>query len=89
MDTGFGGLHWIMLVMNRRGGAGQVVDFIHLHIKGKSNIVANQLEVGSPKQMQDILFSGRIKIISADNIMPIIQELFTKVEVQKREKGCL
>jgi len=38
------GLHRISLVVNRRGWASQVRDFIDLHKRGVGDVVAKQLE---------------------------------------------
>ena len=46
VDIDLGGLHRIILIVNRRSRTGQVINFVHFQIKGKGNIMSNQLEVG-------------------------------------------
>ena len=43
MHTGFDGLHRIVLIVHRAGGAGQVVNLINLDIKRKCHVVAHHL----------------------------------------------
>lgn len=45
VHAGFGGLHWIVLVMHGRRRASQVVDLVYLHIQWKGDVMPHQLEV--------------------------------------------
>ena len=44
VHAGLGRLHRIVLIMDRRGGAGQIVDLIDLDIERKCHVVADQFE---------------------------------------------
>ena len=41
MHTGFGRLDGVMLIVHRRGRAGEVVDLIHLKIQRERHIMTN------------------------------------------------
>ena len=65
MDVDFGGLDWIILVVDRSGRAGKVVNLVSLHIKGKGDVVAYQLKKWVLKEMQNIPFCSRVEVIHA------------------------
>ena len=45
VHASLGGLHGVVLVMDGRGGASEIVDFIHLNINRKGHIVPLQFEM--------------------------------------------
>ena len=45
MHAGLGRLHGIVLVVDRRGGAGKIVDLVDIDVERKRHVVAHQLEV--------------------------------------------
>jgi hypothetical protein len=83
MHGSFGGLHRIVLIMDRRGGTGEIVDFVNFDVEGKANIMAYQLKIGMPHQMSDIGFTPGVEIVHTQDLMPSFQELFTQVGAQK------
>ena len=50
----FGRLHRIVLVVNRRGGAREIVDFIDLDIERESYVVAQNFELRIVEVLRDI-----------------------------------
>jgi len=44
MDIDLCGLDWVVLVMDRRCRAGEVVNPVHLDIKRESNVMAKKLK---------------------------------------------
>ena len=44
VHAGLRGLHRVVLVVDRRGRAREVIDFVDLHIQGKGHVVSHQLE---------------------------------------------
>ncbi len=68
----FCGLNWITLIMNRGRRAGKIIDFIHLHVQWKSNIMPNQFEVRLPNKVSNIITRTAIKIVDAQNITTVI-----------------
>lgn len=72
VDRGLGGLHRIMLVVNRRGRAGEIIDFIDLDIERKGDVVADQLKSGIAQEMADIRLGAGEKIVDAQYLMAIV-----------------
>ena len=75
-NRGLGGLDRIELVMNRRGGAGEIVDLVHFQLKGIHDIVPHQLEVRIVHQMGDVDLSPRKEVVHADNLVAFMEEAF-------------
>src|SRR5262245_55080536 len=83
MNAGLGRLHRIPLVMNRRCGTSEVVDFVDLDIKRECDIVAHQLEKLVIEKMFDIFASAGKKIIDAQNICAFREQPLTKMRAEK------
>ena len=60
-------LHRIMLIVDGRGGAGEIVDLIHFKIQRLAHISFAHFEVRIFKKGREILSSSSKKIIEADN----------------------
>jgi hypothetical protein len=54
VHAGLGCLHGIMLVVDGRGRAREIVNLVHLHIEWESDIVSDHLEVFVLEQVVDI-----------------------------------
>jgi hypothetical protein len=74
MDAGLGRLHRIMLVMDRRGWAGEIVDFIDLDIEREGDIVPDDFKMSVIKQMLDIATRAGEEIVCADHDGTIRQQ---------------
>src|SRR5262249_53586065 len=83
VHAGLGRLHGIALIVNGRGRAGEVVDFVHLDIKRKRDVVAQELEMGTPNQVIDIPFRARVEIVEAYDVMAGVQQAIAKVGTNK------
>jgi len=68
VDAGLGGLHGVELVVDGGGGAGQVVDLVHLHVEGEGDVVAQELEVGVVEQVRDVLLAAGEQVVGADHL---------------------
>jgi hypothetical protein len=67
----FRGLHRIVLVLDGRCWAGQVVDFVNFDIQGKSDVVAQKFKARVCMQMFNVVLGSREEIVHADNLMTI------------------
>jgi hypothetical protein len=83
MHAGFGGLHWIALVMDGRGRARQVVNAIDLHVKRKGNVMALQFEIGMLQQVDDVAPGAGVEIVNTQHIMPLFQQSLTQVRPEE------
>jgi hypothetical protein len=78
-------LHWIMLIMNRRGGACEIVYLIGFDVQRKANIVPNEFETGMVSQMRDVrLISGK-QIVDTDDFVAAINQSID--EMGSKETG--
>ena len=59
MHAGLGRLHRIVLVMHRRGRAGEIVDLVDLDVERERHVVADQLEMLVVEQMLDVVVACR------------------------------
>jgi hypothetical protein len=71
---GFGGLDRIMLVLNWRRRASEVVDFIYFDEQGECDIMANKFEPRVRMKMFDISFRTCKKVVRAENLMPFLEQ---------------
>ena len=62
-------LHRIVLVMNRRRGAGKVIYLIHFQEDWLDDVVAHKFEVLVTKQMENVFSSPGKEIVETDDIM--------------------
>lgn len=69
MHTRFGGLDRIVLIVNGRSRARQIIDFGRLYIERKCYIMAHQLETRVAQEVLDIAFRAGEKIVGADDLM--------------------
>lgn len=63
--------------MERRGGAGKIVNFIDLDIERKANIVPHEFKMGVVEEMEDVFPGSRKEIIDAENFMALFKEALT------------
>jgi len=55
MHAGLGGLHRVVLVVDGRSRAGQVVDLVHLDVEREGHVVADEFEVRAVQQVLDVV----------------------------------
>jgi hypothetical protein len=83
VNTGFGGLNRIMLIMRRTCGTGEIKDSIDFGIIGKGYIVADKFEIRISDKVGDVsLLSGK-EIVQADDIVFILNKPFTEVAAEE------
>src|SRR5438552_6942030 len=81
--AGLGCLHGVELVVNRRGGAREVVYLVDLHVQRKGDIVSHQLEISLAQKVRDVLLSSRIKVVYAQYVVPLLNEALAEMRAQK------
>ena len=67
MHTGLGGLHRVVLVVDRRSRAGEVVDLVDLQEERVRHVVPNQLEVRPLEQVHDVELLAREEVVEAND----------------------
>jgi hypothetical protein len=79
----FGRLDRIVLVVGRRGRAGQVVNAVDLEFERVNNIMADQFEARMTEKMFDVLFAPGEKIVHTKDVMLLGNEAVAKVRPEK------
>jgi len=83
MNAGFGRLHWIALIMNRRGRACEIIDFVDLNVERECDVVPRQFEMLVIEQLLNILASAGEKVIGAENVPAIRKKPFAKMRAKE------
>jgi hypothetical protein len=83
MNIHLGGLNGVVLIVDRRRRASQVIDLIDLDIKGEGDVMANEFKIRIPYQVGDILLGPRIEIVDAENVASILEETLAEVGTEK------
>src|ERR1039458_10725612 len=81
--TLFRSLDWIVLIVDRRGRAREIVDLVHFEQNRVSQIVPQDLEAGVGKKMGDVTLRAGEEIVQADHLRAGIQQPVTQVAAQK------
>jgi hypothetical protein len=58
--------------VNRRSGASEIENPIHLDIKGKRYVMTHHFEQRTRKQMRYVSLSSCIKIVDTQNVVTLI-----------------
>ena len=74
MHAGLGRLDGIVLIMDRRGGAGEVINLVDLHIERKGNVMPHQFETWMAYQMFNIMAGSSKEIIRAEYLIATIEQ---------------
>lgn len=69
MHASFGGLHRVVLIMDRTSRAGQIKDLVNFDVKWKCNVVSHELEAWVTQEMGHIVLATSVKIVDAQNII--------------------
>jgi len=83
MHIGLGRLNGVLLVMNGRSRAGEVVDFVSFHIQRKRHVVPHQLEAGVVHQVGDVLLAAREEVVHTQHVVTGLNEPVAEVGAQE------
>jgi hypothetical protein len=83
MHAGLGGLHRIVLVVDRRGRAGEVVDLVDLDIERERHVVAHQLEARVIQAAHDVLLAAGEVVVDAQYVIASRQKALAEVRAQE------
>ena len=73
------GLDRVVLVVNGRGGAGQVVDLVDLEEERLGDVVPDKLELVVVEQMLDVLSPAGEEVVQADDVMAVRKKPLAEV----------
>ena len=83
MDRRLGRLDGIVLVMDRRGGAGEVVDFVDFDEQREGDVVAHQLEFRVGEEVRDIGLVAGEEIVGANDFMAVVQQSLAQMRAEE------
>ena len=83
MHAGLGGLHRVVLVVDRRGWAGQVVDLVHFHVQREGHIMAHQLEVRILEQMQNVVLGAGEEVVQTEHVVAVGKQALAQMRAEK------
>ena len=72
--AGFRGLDGIVLVVDRRGRAGQIIDLVNLHIKRIDHIMTHQFEARVGQKMRDVAPAAGVEVIDTQHLMSVCEQ---------------
>src|SRR6266550_8662168 len=84
-DARLNGLDRVVLIMNRRRRAGQVIDLIDFEQDGFNHIVTHKFKTRIGHQVGDVLSTYREEIIETDKIVLLGQQALAKM---RTEESC-
>jgi len=83
VDAGFGGLDGVELVVDGRGGAGKVVDFVDFYKEGDGDVVPHQFKVGVVHEVGDVGFAAGEKVVHAEYVVSGVEKTFAEKRAEK------
>jgi hypothetical protein len=69
--------------MDRRGGTGKIINFIHFYVQGKGDVLAEELKIGILQEVNDISLDSCIKIVHTKDIIALFYEMIAEVRTEK------
>jgi hypothetical protein len=76
-------LHRVVLVVDRRGGAREVVDLVHLQVEREGDVVPDDLEVGAADQVGDVALAAGVEVVAADDVAALLQQALAEKGAQE------
>ena len=73
------GLHRVVLVVDGRCRAGQVVDLVHFQVEREGHVVADQFEARVREQVLDVLARAGEEVVHADDFAAFIQQTLAEM----------
>ena len=80
---GLGRLHRVVLVVDRRGRAGEVVDLVDLDVEREGHVVPHQLEMRIAQAGGDIVLAAGEVVVDAQHVVARRQQPLAKMRAEK------
>ena len=74
--------------MNRRGGAGEIINLIDFEQDWFSNVVSNQFESRVIQQVHDVVAATSKEIVEAENFVTFANQPVAKMRSQEPCTAC-
>ena len=66
-------LHWIVLIVDRRGWASKIVDLVRLDVERERHVVADELKAGMSMKMLQIALGAGEKIVDTEYFVSLLE----------------
>ena len=76
-------LHRVALVVDRRGGAGQVVDLVHLDVEREGHVVPDHLEPRVGQEVGDVVLGRRVVVVDAEHVIAVVEQSLAQVRADE------
>ena len=76
-------LNRIVLVVNRGGGAGEIVDFVDFHVEPKRNVMPHHFERWVVHEPRQIVPLARKIVVDTEDIAPLGEQFGAQIRTQK------
>jgi hypothetical protein len=83
VHTGLGRLHRIVLVVDRRGRTGEVVDLVDLDIEREGHVVTHQLEARIVEARHDVLLGAGEVVVDAQHVVARRQQTLAEMRTEE------
>jgi hypothetical protein len=76
-------LHWIVLIMDWRSWASEIVDFVRLDVERKRHVVTHELEAGMSVEMLQVTLGAREQIVDAHYLVPLLEQAINQMGAEE------
>src|SRR5262249_49567376 len=76
-------LHRIMLIVDRRSRASEIVDFVRLHVERKRDVMTEKLEARMGMEMLHVAFRAGEQVVDAEHLVPLLQQAIDQVRSEE------
>jgi hypothetical protein len=76
-------LYRIVLIVDWRGGAGEIVDFVDFNVQREGDIVPDEFEARMIVQVLDIALAAGEEVVGAQDLMALLQQTVAQVRAQE------
>jgi hypothetical protein len=83
VDRGLGRLHRIVLVVDRRGRAGEVEDRVDFHEQREAHVVAHELEPRVVREMIDVALVAGEQVVDAEHLVAAPEQAVDQMRAEK------
>jgi hypothetical protein len=81
--AGLGRLHRIVLIMDRGGWAGQVIDLVGFNIERKGNVVPDDFKITVIEQALEVTTRASEIIVNANDVRPMLEQTLAEMGAEK------
>ena len=88
MHTRLCRLHRIVLIVDGRGRAREIVDFVNLDVEREGHVMTEELKIFVLPEVTHIALRASCEIVDAKHLMSISQEPVAKMRPQEPSPSC-